>query len=67
MVSDMKKQAMLEIQSAVAAAELKANELISQEKSKMEQALHRIRISAKEEALKSFNTQVESEEVGVSL
>lgn len=64
MVHEAKRQAIREIQQAVTAAELRANELVIQERNKMEKTLQQIRQTAKEDAMKHYNTQSDSLEVG---
>ena len=66
-VQEVKRQAMLELQKAVAAAEQKANDLISTEKSKMERNMSEARNKAQQDYLAALNTQEESSEVGFSL
>lgn len=63
MVSEVKKQAMLEVRQAVTAAEMKANDLVQQERLKMERSVEQARQLAKEEAMKSLLSQSESQEV----
>ena len=59
----MKRQAMLELQKAVSAAEQKASDMISSERIKMEQALKDGRKQAHTEILSTINHQEESSEV----
>jgi runt-related transcription factor 1 len=63
-VNEVKRQAVCELQKAVAAAEQKANELVSAEKQKMERSLADIRKQTREEVLSMVNAQEESSEVG---
>ena len=62
-MNEVKKQAMIELQKAVAAAEAKANELVSLERTKMEQAVVEARKQAQEEVMGLLNRQEESSEV----
>lgn len=62
-VQEVKRQAMLELHKAVAAADSKANELVSQERAKMERAVQDIRKQTREEVIHSINHQEESSEV----
>ncbi|XP_014785374.2 protein CBFA2T1 [Octopus bimaculoides] len=63
-VSEVKRQAMLELQKAVAAVEQKANELVASERQKMDRALSEARKQAHDELLSTINHQEESSEVG---
>ena len=63
-VNEVKRQAVAELQKAVAAAEAKANELISHERSKMEREVTSARRVAQEEYLGTLNQQEEASEVG---
>lgn len=60
----MKRQALLEIHQAVTAAEVKANELVNQERARMENVLLHIKKAAKDDAVRAVNKQAESPEVG---
>ncbi len=60
----MKRQAVSELQKAVAAAESKATELVNSERSKMERTLIEERRRLREEVTNSTNHQEESGEVG---
>jgi len=62
-VAEVKRQAMLELHKAVAAAESKANTMVTAERSKMERALQDVRKQTREEVLTSINHQEESSEV----
>lgn len=63
-MNEVKRQAVAELQKAVAAAEHKASELVSAERTKMERAITEARRHAQEEVLASLNQQEESSEVG---
>lgn len=54
---------MLELHKAVAAADTKANEMVSQERAKMERTVQDIRKQTREEVMSSINHQEESSEV----
>ena len=62
-VNEVKRQAMLELQKAVAAAESKASEMVMSERVKMERVLQQARSQAREEVLGAVNHQEESSEV----
>lgn len=62
-VGEVKRQAMLEVRQAVTAAEMKANDLVQQERLKMEQSIEQIKQLAKDEAMKALSSQSESQEV----
>ena len=62
-VNEVKRQAVSELQKAVAAAEAKASELIQKERDGMDRTLMGARRSAQEEVLKHLNHQEESGEV----
>ena len=62
-VNEVKRQAVLELQKAVAAAEQKANELVTAERAKMERTLGDAQKQAQDEILSMMNTQEESSEV----
>ncbi|XP_014665659.1 PREDICTED: protein CBFA2T1-like isoform X2 [Priapulus caudatus] len=61
-VSEVKRQAVSELQKAVAAAEQKANELIQKERAKMEHAIEQARREATEEAMTLVNSQEDTSE-----
>lgn len=63
MVNEIKRQAILEIHQAVTAAELKANELVSQERLRMENVLAHIKKTSKDEATRLVNKQADTPEV----
>ncbi len=63
-VNEVKRQAVSELQKAVAAAESKATELVNSERSKMERTLIEERRRLREEVTNSTNHQEESGEVG---
>lgn len=63
MVVEVKRQAILEIHQAITAAEVRANELVSQERVRMENVLNHIKKTAKDEAVKGLNKQSDSAEV----
>ena len=62
-VKEVKRQALLEIHQAVSTAEMKANELVNQERLRMENVLSHIKKTAKDEAARVVNKQAESPEV----
>ena len=62
-VNEVKRQAVAELQKAVSAAESKANELITQERSKMERDLTAARRISQEEVVRAVSHQEESSEV----
>ena len=62
-VNEVKRQAVSELQKAVAAAESKATELVNTERSKMERTLIEERRRLREEVASSSNHQEESGEV----
>lgn len=62
-MNEVKRQAVSELQKAVAAAEQKASELVAAERSKMERSLLDAKKTAQEEALAAINQQEESSEV----
>ncbi|XP_019063475.1 protein CBFA2T3 [Fukomys damarensis] len=61
-VNEVKRQAMSELQKAVADAERKAHELITTERAKMERALAEAKRQASEDALTVINQQEDSSE-----
>ena len=61
----MKRQAMLELQKAVKTAEMKANELVTTERIKMERAVTDARKQAHDEVMTKINHQEESSEVSI--
>ena len=63
-MNEVKRQAVAELQKAVAAAENKASELVSVERTKMERAITDSRRQANEEVMATLNQQEESSEVG---
>ena len=62
-VNDVKRQAMVELQKALSAADQKAAELVSAERAKMERAISETRKQTQTELLRSLNHQEESAEV----
>jgi len=62
-VNEVKRQAVAELQKAVATAEAKASEMVAAERSKMERAVMEARKQAQEEVLRTINHQEESSEV----
>lgn len=56
---------MMELHKAVAVAETKANEMVSQERAKMERTIQDIRKQTREELMSSINHQEESSEVNI--
>lgn len=62
-MNEVKRQAMLELQKAVAAAEHKASELVASERLKMEKTLTETRKQAHTDAMTMLNQQEESSEV----
>lgn len=54
---------MLELHKAVATADTKANDMVSQERAKMERAVQDIRKQTREEVISTINHQEESSEV----
>ena len=63
MVMEVKRQAILEIHQAITAAEVRANELVSQERIRMENVLNHIKKTAKDEAVRGLNKQSDTPEV----
>uniref|UniRef100_A0A8W8KIH8 MYND-type domain-containing protein n=1 Tax=Magallana gigas TaxID=29159 RepID=A0A8W8KIH8_MAGGI len=59
---EVKRQAMLELQKAVSAAEQKATEMVSAERIKMERSMSDSRKKIREEVMAQFNHQEESSE-----
>lgn len=66
-VNDVKRQAMDEVQKAVAEAEQKAFEMITAERAKMEKTLAEAKRKATEDAIQVINEQEDSSEVSVTL
>ena len=62
-VNEVKRQAMLELTKAVAAAEVKANELVADERAKLEQQLQDATARARKEIMTSLNQQADGPEV----
>ena len=62
-VAEVKRQAMLELQKAVAASEAKTNELLAAERAKMQLQLTEATQRAREEAMRALNQQQDSSEV----
>lgn len=62
-VNEVKRQAVSELQKAVAAAEQKANEMVSAERAKLDQSILEARQKAAEEAVSLLNQQEDSSEV----
>lgn len=63
-MNEVKRQAVSELQKAVAAAEQKANEMVSAERAKLDQSIVEARQKAAEEAVSLLNQQEDSSEVG---
>ncbi|XP_070199512.1 protein CBFA2T1-like isoform X2 [Littorina saxatilis] len=61
-VNEVKRQAMLELQKAVTAAESKASEMVMSERVKMERMLQQARCQTREEVMGAVNHQEESSE-----
>lgn len=66
-MNEVKRQAVAELQKAVAAAEAKANEMISVERTKMERELTSARRAAQEDVITQLNSQEEASEVSTTL
>lgn len=66
-VNEVKRQAMDEVQKAVAEAEQKAFEMIAAERAKMEKTLAEEKRKAQEDAIMVINEQEDSSEVRRSL
>lgn len=64
-VQEVKRQAMIELHKAVATAETKANNMVNQERAKMERTIQEIRKQTRDEVIDSVNHQEESSEVKV--
>lgn len=62
-VNEVKRQAVSELQKAVAAAEQKANEMVSAERAKLDRSILEARQKAAEEAVSLLNQQEDSSEV----
>ena len=62
-VAEVKRQAVAELQKAVAVAESKAAELVAAERSKMDGAIDKARKQAADEVMARLNHQEESSEV----
>lgn len=62
-VNEVKRQAMDEVQKAVAEAEQKAFEMIAAERAKMEKTLAEAKRKAQEDAIMIINEQEDSSEV----
>lgn len=62
-VNDVKRQAMLELQKAVSAADQKAADLVAAERVKMERAVADARKQAHADVVRSLTLQEESAEV----
>lgn len=65
-VNEVKRQAMDEVQKAVAEAEQKAFEMITAERAKMEKTLAEAKKKATEDAIQVINEQEDSSEVSVA-
>ncbi|ELU02685.1 hypothetical protein CAPTEDRAFT_223427 [Capitella teleta] len=61
-VNEVKRQAVSELQKAVSAAEAKANDLVTAERSKMDRAISDVKKQAQEELLAALHRQEESAE-----
>ena len=66
-VNEVKRQAVSELQKAVAAAEQKANEMVNAERAKLDRAVLEARRLAAEEAVSLLNNQDDSSEVSKDL
>lgn len=66
-VNEVKRQAMDEVQKAVAEAEQKAFDMITAERAKMEKTLSEAKRKATEDAIQVINEQEDSSEVSVTL
>ena len=64
-VNEVKRQAVAELQKAVATAEAKASEMVSTERQKMDRAVIDARKQAQDELLRTVNHQEESSEVNL--
>ena len=62
-VNEVKRQAVAEMQKAVAAAEAKAAELITAERTKMDRTISEVRKQAHSEAVQTVGQQEDSSEV----
>ncbi len=62
-MNEVKRQALSELQKAIATAEQRAGELLSQERSKMQREVEDARRKTREEVMREFNRQEESTEV----
>ena len=63
-VNEVKRQAMAELQKAVAAAETKASQMVEAERAKMDKALSDARKQAQQEVISTTQQQEDSSEVG---
>ncbi len=66
-VNEVKRQAVSELQKAVAAAEQKANEMVNAERAKLDRAVLEARRQAAEEAVSLVNHQDDSSEVSIAI
>lgn len=66
-VNEVKRQAMDEVQKAVAEAEQKAFEMIAAERAKMEKTLAEAKRKAQEDAIMVINEQEDSSEVSTDV
>lgn len=66
-VNEVKRQAMDEVQKAVAEAEQKAFEMIAAERAKMEKTLAEAKRKAQEDAIMIINEQEDSSEVSTHI
>lgn len=64
-VNDVKRQAMLELQKAVAAAEAKASEALSSDRLDIDRTLDEVRERTKTEVAELLNRQVDCNEVSL--
>ena len=64
-VAEVKRQAMLELQKAVAASEAKTNELLAAERAKMQAQLEQATQRARDDAMRALNQQQDNSEVRV--
>ena len=62
-MNEVKRQAVAELQKAVAAAEAKANEMITVERTKMEREVTSARRVAQDDVITQLNAQEEASEV----
>lgn len=63
-VNEVKRQAVAELQRAVAAAEVKASVTVTAERARLEKVIGEVRAQARQEAFILLNSQEDSTEVG---